>query len=130
MAPIKSSFVIVFRIAGMRNLGGIFTKCPKSFELQNPSGSDGGEEIVALDFSRWKERILRSACRAESKGEYVTWFFRAITWSSSNFLNYYVHVIASILQTDDLFFKFCGDCSAGRSDEERSRDNESIFQSP
>ena len=75
----KSSFVIVVRIAGMRNLGGIFTKCPKSFDLQNPSGSDGGEEIVALDFSQWKERILRSACRAESKGEYVTWFVRAIT---------------------------------------------------
>lgn len=77
----KSSFVIMVRIAGMRNLGGIFTKCPKSFELQNRSGSDGGEEIVALDFSQWKERILRSACRAESKGEYVnvTWFVRAIT---------------------------------------------------
>ena len=75
----KSSFVIVVRIAGMRNLGGIFTKCPKSFDLQNPSGSDGGEEIVALDFSQWKDRILRSACRAESKGEYVTWFVRAIT---------------------------------------------------
>ena len=75
----KSSFVIVVRIAGMRNLGGIFTKCPKSFELQNPSGSDGGEEIVALDFSQWNERMLRSACSAESKGEYVTWFVRAIT---------------------------------------------------
>ena len=75
----KSSFVIVVRIAGMRNLGGIFTKCPKSFELQNPSGSDGGEEIVALDFSQWNERMLRSACSAESKGEYVTWIVRAIT---------------------------------------------------
>ena len=77
--PVKDSknpsFVIVILIAGMKNLGGIFTKCPKSFELQNPSGSDGGEEIVALDFSQWKERM----CRAESKGEYVTWFVRAIT---------------------------------------------------
>ena len=75
----KSSFVLVVCIAGMRNLGGIFTKCPKSFELQNPSGSDGGEEIVALDFSQWNERMLRSACSAESKGEYVTWIVRAIT---------------------------------------------------
>ena len=81
--PVKDSknpsFVIVILIAGMKNLGGIFTKCPKSFELQNPSGSDGGEEIVALDFSQWKERMLRGACRAESKGEYATWFVRAIT---------------------------------------------------
>ena len=75
----KSSFVIVILIAGMRNLGGIFTKCPKSFELQNPSGSDGGEETVALNFRQWKERMLRSAFRAESKGEYVTWLVRAIT---------------------------------------------------
>ena len=42
----------------------------------------------------------------------------------------YVHVGASILQTNDLFFKFCGDCSAGRSGEEGSRDNKSFFQSP
>ena len=26
--------------------------------------------------------------------------------------------------------KFCGDCSAGRSGEEGSRDNKSVFQSP
>lgn len=81
--PVKDSknprFVIMILIAGMKNLGGIFTKCPKSFQLQNPSGSDGGEEIVALDFSQWRERMLRSACRTESKGEYVTWFVRAIT---------------------------------------------------
>ena len=38
-------------------------------------------------------------------------------WSSSDFLSYYVHsrlhVSAQILQTNDLFFKFSGDCSAG-----------------
>ena len=67
----KSGFVIVVLIAGMRNLGGIFTKCPKSFVLQNPSGSDGGEEIVALDFSEWKQKMLRSTCLGPSKGEYV-----------------------------------------------------------
>ena len=67
----QTSFVIVILVAGMKNLGVIFTKCPKSFELQNPSGSDGGEEMVSLDFSQWKERMLRSACRVESKGEYI-----------------------------------------------------------
>ena len=67
----KSSFIIVVLIAGMRNLGGIFTKCPKSFELLNPSGSDGEEEIVPLDFHEWKQRMLRSTCLGQSKGEYV-----------------------------------------------------------
>ena len=51
-------------------------------------------------------------------------------WSSSNFLNYYVHVSASILQKNDLFLTFCGDCSAGRSGEEGSRDDKFIFRSP
>ena len=74
----KSSFVIVVRIAGMRNLGGIFTKCPKSFELLNPSGSDGEEEIVPLDFHEWKQRMLRSTCLGQSKGECVI-YQRAIT---------------------------------------------------
>ena len=75
---ITSRFVIVVCIAGMRNLGGIFTKCPKSFELQNPSGSDGEEEIVTLDFHEWKQRMLRSTCIGQSKGEYVV-YQRAIT---------------------------------------------------
>ena len=74
----KSSFIIVVLIAGMRNLGGIFTKCPKSFELLNPSGSDGEEEIVPLDFHEWKQRMLRSTCIGQSKGEYVV-YQRAIT---------------------------------------------------
>lgn len=67
----KSSFIIVVRIAGMRNLGGIFTKCPKSFVLLNPSGSDGEEEIVPLDFHEWKQRMLRGTCLGQSKGEYI-----------------------------------------------------------
>ena len=69
----KSSFVIVILIAGMRNLGGIFKKCPKSFELLNPSGSDGGEEIVPLNFTEWKRRMLRRACLGQSKGEYIVY---------------------------------------------------------
>ena len=74
----KSSFIIEVLIAGMRNLGGIFTKCPKSFELLNPSGSDGEEEIVPLDFHEWKQRMLRSTCLGQSKGECVI-YQRAIT---------------------------------------------------
>ena len=31
---------------------------------------------------------------------------------------------------NNFFFKFCGDCSAGRSGQKGSRDNKSIFQSP
>ncbi|CAH3172343.1 unnamed protein product [Porites lobata] len=52
----------------MKNLGGIFTKCPKSFELQNPSGSDGGEEMVPLDFShhRLKSNDFQSYPRRET----------------------------------------------------------------
>lgn len=69
----KSSFVIVILIAGMRNLGGIFKKCPKSFELLNPSGSDGRKEIVPLNFTEWKQRMLRNACRGQSKGEYIAY---------------------------------------------------------
>ena len=69
----KSSFIIVVLISGMRNLGGIFTKCPKSFELLNPSGSDGEEEIVPLDFHEWKQRMLRGTFLGQSKGEYIVY---------------------------------------------------------
>ena len=48
------------------------------------------------------------------------------------FAFFYVHVSEQTLQTNDLFFKFCGvdHDSAGRSGEEGSRDNKSVFQSP
>ena len=69
----KSRCVIVVRIAGMRNLGGIFTKCPKSFELRNPSGSDGEEQIVPLEFHEWNQRMLCSTCPGQSKGEYIVY---------------------------------------------------------
>lgn len=69
----ESSFMVVVLIAGMRNLGGIFTKCPKSFELLNPSGSDGEEEIVQLDFHEWKQRMLSGTCLGQSKGEYIVY---------------------------------------------------------
>ena len=69
----KSGFIIVVLIAGMRNLGGIFTKCPKSFELLNPSGSHREEVIISLDFHEWKRRMLRSTCLGQSKGEYIVY---------------------------------------------------------
>ena len=67
----ESRSVIAILIAGMQNLGGIFTKCPKSFELQNASGSGGREKIVPLDFNHWEERMLSSTCKGESKGVYI-----------------------------------------------------------
>ena len=63
--------VIAILIAGMQNLGGIFTKCPKSFELQDDSGSGGAEKVVLLNFSQWKQRMLKDRCKGESKGEYI-----------------------------------------------------------
>ena len=67
----ESRSVIAILIAGMQNLGGIFTKCPKSFELQNASGRGGREKIVPLDFNHWEERMLSSTCKGESKGKYI-----------------------------------------------------------
>ena len=63
--------VIAILIAGMQNLGGIFTKCPKSFELWVGSGSGGAEKVVLLNFSQWKQRMLKDTCKGESKGEYI-----------------------------------------------------------
>ena len=68
MLGMQANSVIVIYIAGMQNLGGIFTKCPKSFELQRPSGSDGEEKIVCLDFHQWKQRMPRGTHPDESKG--------------------------------------------------------------
>lgn len=69
----KSRFVVVVLIAGMRNLGGIFAKCPESFELRNPSGSDGEERIEQLKFHEWKQRMLSGTCLGQSKGEYIVY---------------------------------------------------------
>lgn len=69
----ESSFMVMVLIAGMRNLGGIFTKCPESFKLQNPSGSDGKEQIVKLEFDEWKQRMLSGTCLGQSKGEYIVY---------------------------------------------------------
>ena len=52
-------------------------------------------------------------------------------WSLSQFLNYYVHVSAQFLQTNDLVVvQFCDqNCLAGRFSQEGSRDSKSVFQS-
>ena len=57
--------VVVIYIAGMQNLGGIFTKCPRSCELR--PGRDGKEEVHQLNFEDWKQQML-CATRDESKG--------------------------------------------------------------
>ena len=62
--------VIAILVAGMQNLGGIFSKFPKSFELQNDSESGGAEKVVLLDFKQWKQKMLSSTCKGESKGEW------------------------------------------------------------
>lgn len=53
-----SSFVIVIYIAGMQNLGGIFVKCPTSFELPTSPEHGEEEEICHLDIQGWKKRML------------------------------------------------------------------------
>ena len=57
--------VVVIYIAGMQNLGGIFTKCPRSCELR--PGLEGKEEVHQLIFEDWKQQML-CATRDESKG--------------------------------------------------------------
>ena len=56
--------VVVLYIAGMQNLGGIFTKCPKSCELR--PGLDGKEEVHQLNFEDWKQQML---CATEDESE-------------------------------------------------------------
>ena len=57
--------VVVLYIAGMQNLGGIFTKCPRSCELR--LGLDGREEVHRLSFEDWKQQML-GATQDESEG--------------------------------------------------------------
>ena len=49
----EDSFVIAIYIAGMK--GGVFTKCPKSYELR--PGKDGEQTISLLTFDEWKQRV-------------------------------------------------------------------------
>lgn len=51
----ESKSVIVVKMAGMRDAGGIFGKCPESYELQ--CDEDGQQVPHQLDFDKWKGRI-------------------------------------------------------------------------
>lgn len=64
----ESSFVIVILIAGMQNLGGIFTKCPESYKLKSP---ERGRKLETqpIDVLEWRKRML---CRTE--GDSKGWF--------------------------------------------------------
>ena len=46
-----SSAVVVIKVAGMESSGGVFTKCPKSFELLQ-------DEIEPIEFDEWKRKML------------------------------------------------------------------------
>ena len=60
--------VIVILIAGMENLGGIFIRCPVSYELAE---SDSGDNIITLEFKEWEERMLPCTFQGASKGKYM-----------------------------------------------------------
>lgn len=61
-----SNAVIVIYVAGMASCGGVFTNCPKSFQLK--VGEDGNKVPFQLDFKGWKERML-SAMGLQSSGK-------------------------------------------------------------
>ena len=48
--------VIVVYVAGMKNCGGVFCKAPESYNLQ--VGTDHKEDLCALSFEEWKQKIL------------------------------------------------------------------------
>lgn len=51
----ESKSVIVVKMAGMRDAGGIFRKCPESYELQC---NEVGQQVPRqLDFDKWKGRM-------------------------------------------------------------------------
>ena len=59
--------IVVITVAGIKNSGGVFTKCPKSFELQQ--GTDGQQRIHCLEFEEWKQRMLSGeGLQSNSKG--------------------------------------------------------------
>lgn len=55
--PVKGKenfFVIAIYVAGLK--GGVFTKCPESYELR--LGEDRQERICKVEFDKWKEHML------------------------------------------------------------------------
>ena len=66
----ESNSVVVVKVAGMANLGGIFTKCPRCFELI----LNGEKEIHRLNLREWKKRMLRGI-QDDSKGVLISTSF-------------------------------------------------------
>ena len=68
--PVSSSdsnVVVVIYVAGIGSSGGVFVKCPKSFELR--SGDDGRKVPCLLNFEEWKKGMLSGLeLRSNSKG--------------------------------------------------------------
>ena len=53
--------VVVIKVAGMENFGGVFQKTPKSYELQNG-------KVQEIEIDRWKEMIKGSELQTDTKG--------------------------------------------------------------
>ena len=63
----EANAVLVIKVAGMEGAGGVFTKCPKSFELQ-----EGKTEPERIHFDQWKQRMLSGVeLRTKSKGKQI-----------------------------------------------------------
>lgn len=59
--------VLVIQVACMERFGGVFAKCPKSYELRRDQ--NGNSIVHELQFNEWKKRILsREDLRTENKG--------------------------------------------------------------
>lgn len=63
----EANAIVAIYVAGMRGLGGVFSKNPKSFKLLQ--GEDGQQSLHRLDFEEWKQRMLsREGLQSNSKG--------------------------------------------------------------
>ena len=54
----SNSVVIVVKVAGMRNCGGVFYRQPESYYLQPSTESNTDEALCPLGFQEWKTKIL------------------------------------------------------------------------
>lgn len=62
----STNAVVVIKVAGMESTGGVFTKCPKSFELQQSNSK-------RIEFNEWKKRILSGVeLETSDRGLYFT----------------------------------------------------------
>ena len=67
----QSSAVIVIKMAGIQNSGGVFGKCPESYELR--CNEEGQQVIHSLEFEEWKMRMKSNDVdlQGNSKGVYL-----------------------------------------------------------